>query len=484
LDQSLLPRSQQIMTWCRRRRADDYYIGDTADGPHSALPGRRPTEVADFMKEDSSLADLHWEVQQARAGMEKTVARAWCLAFAGLALGFVTTAAFLLSPSPATAPSLGAGRTELAFDYFEQTLKMWDSRRTAETFADNVIIRFYNQGTKEEKTFVGKTGAVALLEYATGLGCAKLQDKIIVRDVDEAAKMVYITWDYPRSISSFCGSSAEMYIFDSNYKIVRLNALVDWRIPTPNATLAAFSHFERMQEAWDLDATAETFSEDAIVRFHNLGTGKEHVYEGRAGAKDLLLHAEKLGCAKFKDRIVTREVDEQARMVYISWRYPRSEKVSNFCRPSTEVYTFDRDFKISRLNTIVDWRTPRANATLDAFNHFEVVLKTWDLEKTARTFAKDTIVTFYNQGTKELKTFKGRLGAQELLLYATSLPCAKRHDVITVRRVDEESRTVYVAWEYPPLANFTGHCGSSGEMYLFDENFEIYRMNALVDWRA
>uniref|UniRef100_A0A7S1PPV5 Uncharacterized protein n=1 Tax=Alexandrium catenella TaxID=2925 RepID=A0A7S1PPV5_ALECA len=423
--------------------------------------------------------------------MEATLSRAWRLGAVGLALGLLSVVALVVSlvalaaPAPSPGPmARAAGPTELAFDYFEETLKMWNSSRTVETFADDVIIRFYNQGTKEEKVFTGRTGAAGLLDYATGLGCAKLQDTIRVREVDEAARMVYITWDYPKSLSNFCGSSAEMYVFDGNYKISRLNALVDWRMPRPNATLAAFNRFERAQEAWDLQATAQTFAEDAVVRFHNLGTGKERVFEGRAGAKDLLLYAQKLGCAKLRDRIVTREVDEDARMVYISWKYPKSENVANFCRPSTEIYSFDKDYRISRLNTIVDWRTPRVNATAKAFDYFERVLKTWDFSATAKTFARDAVVTFYNQGTKELKIFEGRLGAEELLFYATSLGCAKMHDDIMVRKVDEESRSVYITWEYPPASNYSGRCGASGEMYIFNENYEIFRMNALVDWKS
>lgn len=476
LEQRLLPQGlQQKWACCRRKKTDDFFIGDAlpSDDAH-----RRASQA-----EDSVLAEFHLQLQQAKASMERTVAKAWFLAVAALAIGLFSTVSLLVVSLAPAAPPQGARPTELAFDYFEQTLKMWDSQRTAETFADDVIIRFYNQGTREEKLFVGKTGAVELLEYATGLGCAKLHDTIKVREVDEAARMVYITWDYPKSLSNFCGPSAEMYMFDSNYKISRLNALVDWRIPRPNATLAAFNHFEQTQEAWDLEATAQTFAEDAVVRFHNMGTGKERVFNGRAGAKDLLLYAQKLGCAKLKDHIVAREVDEDARMVFISWRYPKSESVANFCRPSTEVYSFDKDYKISRLSTIVDWRNPQPNATAKAFDYFEKVLKTWDLEATAKTFADDAVVTFYNQGTKELKNFKGRLGAEELLLYATSLVCAKKHDIITVRKVDEESRSVYITWEYPPASNYSGRCGASGEMYLFDENYEIYRMSALVDWK-
>eukprot|EP00418_Pyrodinium_bahamense_P065564 CAMPEP_0179077452 /NCGR_PEP_ID=MMETSP0796-20121207/34621_1 /TAXON_ID=73915 /ORGANISM="Pyrodinium bahamense, Strain pbaha01" /LENGTH=418 /DNA_ID=CAMNT_0020774731 /DNA_START=240 /DNA_END=1496 /DNA_ORIENTATION=+ len=417
--------------------------------------------------------------------MESSLARAWWLASAGLALGLVATVGFFFvwSTSVPGIPSASLGRTELAFDYFEQTLKMWNSQKTAETFAEDVIVRFYNQGTKEEKVFVGRSGAIDMLQYATGLGCAKLQDTIVVREVDEAAKMVYITWDYPKSISNFCGPSGEMYIFDDNYKISRLNTLVDWRIPRANATLVAFSHFEHTQEAWDLEATAQTFAEDAVTRFHNLGTGEEKIFNGRAGAKDLLTYAQELGCAKLRDTVTTREVDEDARMVYISWKYPKSEGVSNFCRPSAEVYSFDRNYQIFRLNTIVDWRAPLANATAKAFDHFERVFKTWDLDRTAQTFSHDAVVTFYNQATKELKNFQGRLGAKELLLYATELRCAKLRDTIRFRKVDETAKTVYIAWDYPAESNVSGHCGLSAEMYLFNEEYEIFRMNGLVDWQ-
>jgi len=482
LDQHLLPEKGQSLMCCRRRRKQtEFFIGDD-DAPMLPRQEKRPT-VCPEPYGDVAEMTLRW--QQEKTSMESSVARAWWIAVAALTMGLAASCGFVFLWLTAVSgiPSQSIGKTELAFDYFEQTLKTWDGPKTANTFADDAVIRFYNQGTKDQKTFSGRTGAVELLKYATSLGCARLQDTIIVREVDETAKMVYITWQYPKAISNFCGPSAEMYMFDDNYKIYRLNALVDWRMPVTNATLVAFSHFEKTREAWDLEAAAMTFAPDAVLRFHNQGTGEEKVFNGRDGAKDLLVYAEGFGCAKLKDWITTREVDEEARMVYISWKYPKSEDVSNFCRPSMEIYSFDRNYKISLLDAVVNWRKPRANATLKAFNYFEWILKTWDLDATSLTFAKDAVITFYNQGTKELKEFKGQLGSKELILYATGLGCAKLHDNIKVRKVDEISRSVYIAWDYPANTSSSGfRCGSSAELYLFDEDYKIFRLETLVDW--
>lgn len=487
MDQSLLPH-QPRTPWgalcCQRRRDQrEFFIGD--DEP---VTGGQPMQPS-----GSSSRELYGDVSSLlsnwaheKAVMEDRIAQAKRLALIGVSVALAASLGFVhlwVTAVPGI-PSQTIGKTELAFDYFEETLKTWDSLKTSETFADDAVVRFYNQGTEEKRLFSGRSGAVDLLSYATSLGCARLQDKIVLREIDESAKMVYIAWSYPRDMANFCGPSAETYFFDDNYKIRRLNALVDWRMPQQHATLLAFNHFEKTQEAWDLAATAETFAKDAVVRFHNQGTGEEKVFRGKEGSKQLLLYAQELGCAKLRDRITAREVDEGARMVYISWTYPKSEGVANFCRPSTEIYTFDRDYKILRLNTLVDWRKPRGNATLEAFNYFEWILKTWDLDATSLTFATDAVVTFYNQGTKELKEFKGREGSKDLLRYATGLGCAKLHDDIKVRKVDEVSRSVYIAWDYPANTSSSGYeCGSSAELYMFDEDYKIFRLDTLVDWR-
>jgi len=492
LQQQLLSNdNNKVMGIMCSHRKQEHFIGDLkSDEPNfiSMRDNYRGTDEEDLVfrgTEAANLVHLHEQVAHERADLQKRMVEMKVISIAGLVAGLVAlvvcTTWLLTAPSRDFSVNV-VGHTELAFDYFEETLKTWDLAKTAQIFADEAQIRFYNQGTKETKTFDGRSGAVELLKYAAGLGCAKLRDTVAVREIDEVAKMVYVTWDYPKSVTNFCGPSAETYIFDNNYRILRLNALVNWRTPKLNATEEAFDLFEIRQEAWDLEGTALTFAEDAVTRFHNLGTGKEKVFNGRAGAKELLVYAAGLGCAKHTDTITAREVDESARMVYISWIYPASSNVSNFCRPSTEVYTFDRDYKISRLNCIVDWRAPLANPTRDAFDHFHTVLKTWNMEQTVETFAHDVVITFYNQGTKELKTFQGHTGAVELLQYATSLPCAKMADNITVKKYDEFARTVYTAWEYPRQTNGSNRCGASAEMYMFSEDYKIFRLNALVDW--
>jgi len=102
---------------------------------------------------------------------------------------------------------------------------------------------FYNQGTKEETLYKGKAGAKQLLLYAAGLGCAKRKDSVKVREIDEQARMVYIAWEYPKPVSTFCGPSAEMYMFDQDYKISRMNSLLDWRLPLQHPTRSAFDNF-------------------------------------------------------------------------------------------------------------------------------------------------------------------------------------------------------------------------------------------------
>lgn len=454
------------------------------EGRTERLLAPEPDTAQMFDMASHDAAPVDWDAEKQL--MQKKLAQTQYFAMGALSLALVACCGVLVLQKETDSVGVDVvGPTELAFDHFEETLKVWDSNKAMQTFATGATIRFYNQGTKEEKLFYGQSGAVDLLEYATSLGCARIHDHITVRDVDEAARMVYIAWDYPAAVTNFCRPSAEMYLFDSSYKIVRLNTLVDWRKPLENPTSDAFAYFTKvLKTTWDRQKTAETFAEDAVVRFYNQGTGELKYFYGREGAVQLLDYAASLGCAKLHDDITVREVDEVARFVYVAWSYPAPQ--STFCGNSAELYTFDRDYKIWRLNTLVDWRLPRENATADAFNEFEALLdqETWDYDKISELFSEDAGITFYNSATQEQRNFTGKEGARGLLDYANSLGCANMDDVVTLRKVDEVSRTVYIAWDYPGFNSSTMHCGASAEMYTYDKQYKIYRINALVDWKA
>jgi len=41
---------------------------------------------------------------------------------------------------------------------------------------------------------------------------------------------------------------------------------------------------------------------------------------------------------------------------------------------------------------------------------------------------------------------------------------------------------VYITWDYPSERGGRGPCGGSGEIYEFDRDFNIFRLDALVNW--
>lgn len=228
-----------------------------------------------------------------------------------------------------------------------------------------------------------------------------------------------------------------------------------------------------------------SFSDHAVIDFHNAADGSHDTWRGSGAGARLLERSAQLGCASLPRNITAKQADEGLRSVSVSWRY--SGWVANFCGPSTEQIHFDGDGKISRLVAFVDWRVPRQNATRQAFDRFESMLHVWrnnasEAAALKELFAENVRVTFWNDATKERRLFYGRSGAAELLLYAGSLSCALLPDEVQLDQVDEESRMVYMTWDYPSERGGPSLCGGSGEIYEFDRDFKIFRLDALVKW--
>eukprot|EP00929_Paragymnodinium_shiwhaense_P020126 TRINITY_DN13515_c0_g1_i2.p1 TRINITY_DN13515_c0_g1~~TRINITY_DN13515_c0_g1_i2.p1 ORF type:complete len:192 (+),score=32.27 TRINITY_DN13515_c0_g1_i2:91-666(+) len=151
---------------------------------------------------------------------------------------------FITATPATTVPmcgGLGAGSVNVSFGQFSKLVFAarnvsapdFESNleAAASCFAEDAMVRFYNQNTSVFRVFRGKADMKRFLKWALGIVCVEESDISEVHDVDEVGKTVFIAWKYS---NTGCKPSTESYVYSKDLKILRLNAFVNMPpLPSP-----------------------------------------------------------------------------------------------------------------------------------------------------------------------------------------------------------------------------------------------------------